>query len=341
MPAQYIGNNDYRGYLNYLGSTGDQTAKQLLGYVGNDAKFGNTSKLSPGQLPPLEVRNIELYNAFKGQQNQPAADPNAQLQAVLKQIAAASGGGAQVYAPKLDIAAINSQARSAAENAVNPYYTKTLNDFLAQQSAQKQQQQTQFQTNVQNLQDQLKQTQEANALTGTRTTEDVAAKQGLINESNNQNQIDTGTQFEDARLAQAKAQAASGVLGTGAGNRATGVATAGRNTQEGRQNVQFQQQRDQQELFKSRTFEDLAKSNELAKTSEAKGVKAAQFDLDSYIQNAGFTEQNQRNQLEQERLGRVGQEQQNQGRLLVNNFINSIANPAQRQAAVQAYSGAF
>ena len=244
----------------------------------------------------------------------------------------------QVYAPKLDFAAINSQARSAAENAVNPYYTKTLNDFLTQQAAKRTQYETQNATNVQNLQDTLKQTLEANALSKERTGADVALNQEQINTQNDQNQQDTGTQFEDQRLADAKALATAGILGSGAGNRATATNAANANTAEGRQNAKFQEQRNQQELFKTRTFEDLAKSGELATANTAKGEKQAKFDLDSYIQNLGFEEQNQRNSLEQQRLSAVGQEQQNQQQLLVNNFINSIADPAKRQAALQAYA---
>lgn len=269
----------------------------------------------------------------------PARDPFAEYSALLKQISAATTP--QVYAPKLDFAAINSQARSSAENAVNPYYTKALNDFLTKQAAQKQQHEAQYNTNVQNIEDTLKQTEEANALTGERTTEDVANKQGLINTANDQNQIDTGTSFEDQRLAEAKAQAQAGVLGSGAGNRQTGVSTANRNTTEGRQNEAFQQQRDQQEQFKTRTFEDLAKSNKLAGTSATKGKAQEKFDLDSYIQNADFDTQDKRNTLESSRQAQILEEQNRQSKLLVNQFINSIADPAKRQAAVQAYGGAF
>lgn len=39
----YIGNPDYRGYLNYLSQNGDANAKTLLGFVGNDGVFSNGS----------------------------------------------------------------------------------------------------------------------------------------------------------------------------------------------------------------------------------------------------------------------------------------------------------
>lgn len=261
----------------------------------------------------------------------------AQYQAMLKQIQAASTPKPAIQAPPLDFAGLQTQARAAAEGDVNPYYMASLNSFLAQQAHLKAQQQSQYDTNVQNIQDTLRQTQEANALTGARTTEDVAAKQALINTANDQNQVDTGNQFEDARLAAAKGQATAGILGSGAGNRQTGQATTARNTTEGRQNEEFQQQRQQQELFKSRTFEDLAKSTELAGTAAAKGKTAAKFDLDSYIQNASDTELNYRNDQEIKRKADVANKEADKRELILNNWYATMSNPAQAEAARRAY----
>lgn len=327
---------DFRGYL----QTADPAA---LAYTGNDAridptKAGYETKLMSYDNSGTSQKAVQDYISGLYGQYQASQGPK-----TVPSIYGASGGGAPapVYAPKLDVASINAQARTAAEGAVNPFYTKQLNDFLAQQSAQKLQQQTQHDTNIQNLQDTLKNTLDANALTQTRTGEDAALKQQQTNTANDQNQVDTGNQFETDRLAAAKAQATAGVLGTGAGNRATGVATGARNTTEDRQNQAFQQTRDQTELFKTRTFADLAKSGELATTSENKGEKQANFDLDSYIKNAAFTEQDQRNKLEEARLQRIGQETGSQAKLLFNKYLAGISNPAQYEAAVRTYGGSF
>lgn len=317
-----------------ISSVGNASSGNISGVVNNYGQQQQPFSGVPINLTPAQ-------NAQVTANQQRLDDTTSRFDAILKALTAATAPKPAVYAPKLDFAAVNAQARAAAENAVNPYYTKALNDFLTQQAAQKQRVEAQTATNIKNIEDSLKQTQDANALTGARTAQDVASNQEQINIANDQNQVDTGTAFEDARIAQAKDLAQAGVLGSGAGNRATAAATANRNTAEGRQNAQFQEQRQQQELFKTRTFEDLAKSNELAGISATKGKEAAKFDLDTYIQNAQFDEQNQRNTLEAQRLASVQAEQQNQSRLLVNNFINSIADPAQRQAAVNAYSGAF
>lgn len=326
LGGQYIGNSDYRGYLNYQGQHGNASAQQLLKLVGNDAKFGN-----PNADPRLQAENSTLYNSY----NQLASQP--------QNIGSIYGGGGagQVYAPKLDVAAINAQARSAAENAVNPFYTKQLNEFLTQQGVLKQQHQTQTATDIQNLQDQLANTLQGNEVSRGRSIADETTNQANINTQNDRNQVDTGTQFEDQRLAAARGQATAGTLGTNAGNRATTLATDQRNLTEGRQNQDFQTQRDQQALLKGRSLEDLLRSDTLGTQSEAKGETQAKFDLDNYIQSLGYQEQQTRNSLEQERLQRVGQETQNQAKLGFNNYLSTIKNPAQYAAAVQTYGGAF
>lgn len=326
----YVGNQDYRGYLNYLGTQGDSTAKSLLGFTGNDGKFNPNDALN-ASLTPLQASNANYYAQY-----QKLLNPNPTVTPL-----GSTGVAPTVYAPKLDIAAVNANARAAAENNVNPYYTKTLNDFLAQQAALKAQQEQATNTNIKNYQDTLQQTLDANALTGQRTTEDTATKMGQINTAQDQNQQDTGTSFENARLAAAKQQAANGVLGSGAGNRQTNNAIIQRNTTEGRQNDQFQLQKDVTELNKARTFEDLAISNKLAAQAESKNEAAAKFDLGNYIQNQQYAIEQQKNDLEKQRLQSIAQEQQNQAKLAFNNYLAGISDPAQRLAAAQTYGGAF
>lgn len=279
-------------------------------------------------------------NKVQNNVNQAKTDVTDSTQAYQSLLAQIKAANQQVYAPKLDLAAINAQARQSAENAVNPYYTKTLNDFLSRQAAQRQQQQTQYETGIKNLEDNLKQTLEDSQQQQQRTTEDVAQNQGQINQTADEFQTDTGSAFDIARRAEAAAVAKAGLTG-GLGAQQAEASQLTRNTAEKRQEGQFTEQRVQQELFKARTFEDLTKAAERAKTSAEKGKTAAKFDLDTYIQNQNFETEAERNTLEAQRLQGIGNEQQNQARLLVNSFINKISNPAQRQAAIQTYGGIF
>lgn len=246
---------------------------------------------------------------------------------------------AVVKPPALDLAALQAKARADAEGAVNPYYTKLLNDFLTQQSAQKAQQQAQYDTNIKNLDDQLAETLKTNEITGKRTTEDVGQNMADINQNADIFQTDSGQAADAARIAQARGLAQSGLTG-GVGAQQQEAATAASNTGEKRQEQQFQHQRQAQELFKTRTFEDLARSGELATKSTEKGKKAAKFDLDSFIEGQGFNEQNQRSSLEQQRLGAVQQEQGNRAKLALNEWLAKIRDPAQLLAASQIYGGA-
>lgn len=252
------------------------------------------------------------------------------------------GGGGYappvVYAPKLDIAGLNARARAAAEGAVNPYYTKVLNEFLQQQSVQKQQHQTQYDMNIKNLEDTLQQSLEDNTTTRKRTTEDVATNQADINNKADQFQVDSGTQFNTDRLAKAKELSAAGLTGGLAAQQIQNQEST-RDLTESRQDEDFQNQRNTQALFKGRTFEDLAKSDVLATNTTSKNKTQEKFNLDSYIQSAQADEANKRNELEKSRLQDVAQNQQQQAKLAFQRWIAGITNPAQRQAAISTYGG--
>lgn len=341
MAAPFVGNQDYRGYLNYLSQGGGADrgiAKSLLGFVGNDAKFGASGSKLQGYGPELAQSlvggNQRLFQEYQRLMAPPGAPPGSY--APLPGYGGGGGVPRPVYAPKLDIGALNANARSQAEGAVNPYYTKVLSEFLAAQAARRNQRQTQYDTDVTNLQDALKSTLEANKIGRERTAEDVAENQAQINQTADEFQVDSGEQFTEDRLNVARDTAASGKTG-GLGAQAQEKLTATRNTGEKRQVEKFQAERQAQELFKGRTFEDLFRSDTETTDKTEKGKKQAKFDLDSYIQNQGFEEQDTRNKLEQERLGRVADESRNKSRLLFNQYLAGIKDPAQYEAAVRTY----
>lgn len=252
-----------------------------------------------------------------------------------------NGPAAPVYAPSLDLAAINAQARAAAEANVNPFYTKSLNDFLTQQASEKAQQEGQTATNIQNLKDTLTNTQNANEVTGERATEDTATKEEQAAEATDWRQTDQGGQYDMNRIAMAVNQAKSGLTGSGLAGGAQKTAQDTFNTTESRQATTDAETKAATELGKARTFEDLATSNTLAGQTEATGESQANVDLTNFITNQGFALTGEQNTLEQNRLQAVASETTNQAKLLINNFISSISNPAQRLAAIQAYGNAF
>ena len=88
MATNYIGNNDYRGWLSYLAKNGSATAADLLSYAGNDGgvsdrnalvsyEASGTGKAKAGQV------NDTYYQQWKQQYegNQPTAADSVETQA--------------------------------------------------------------------------------------------------------------------------------------------------------------------------------------------------------------------------------------------------------------------
>lgn len=242
-----------------------------------------------------------------------------------------------VYAPSIDWNAINSQARQNAEAAINPWYTKQLNSTINKFKNLRQTRKEEYELNLQDIQDALSQSLEKSQIGRTRTTEDVGRNIGLINNQADEFQTDTGTEFDKARLAQADEIAQSGLVGTGLGNKQTGEAQADRNTQEERQTQQFEQKKQEQQLFKTRTFEDLLRGDDLSKLTAKRGREREKFDLDSYIKQTSYDEQTEKIRLEGDRLSKLYANEANQAKLLTQAWIQSIKDPAQRDAAYRAY----
>lgn len=244
----------------------------------------------------------------------------------------------EVYAPKLNFNAINAQAGAQARAAVNPFYNRLLNEFLSGQAKLRAQAKTQSTTDIQNLKDTLQQTLEANTLTGQRQAEDTTANVSALADQAQQYQADTGQQFQNDRLQQARDLAAAGLTG-GLGAQQQEATQQARNTAEQRQTQQTAQAQQQQELLKARKFEDLAISGNLATKSELKGEKQVQVDLANFIEKQGIELTAKRTDLARQRSADIVQKSQAIRSSLVQNFVNSIADPAARNAALKAYSG--
>ncbi len=307
-------------------------------------RITGTSVATPGTLGPT-VNNYGTQTSYSpnfiplkvGTSGSRTASPS-----LLQEFGGGGGGGAPapVYAPKLDVAAVNAQARAAAENAVNPYYTKVLNEFLTQQAAQRARAQTQYQTDITDIEDTLKETVEGNALTKARTEEDVTKNIADIADSADEFQTDSGEEFDAARMMEARDTAASGKTG-GLALQASEKGVEKRNKVEERQAKKFKDLKETQQLFKGRTMADLLKSDELATKRTEKGKTQRKFDLDSYIESQDFETSNKRNELERSRLNDITQNQSSQSKLLFNNYLAGIADPAKYEAAVRTYGGLF
>jgi len=97
--ANYVGNNDFRGYLAYLAQQGDSSAQLALNYTGNDGGVDRGNLNEWNQAAPGDARGDQYYQdmaaqkvadyyaAWQQEQNpanntrQVATDPNAQAKA--------------------------------------------------------------------------------------------------------------------------------------------------------------------------------------------------------------------------------------------------------------------
>ena len=241
--------------------------------------------------------------------------------------AGGGGGGYQPPTPRLanfDVMANWRNAQSAAEKAVNPLYDRKLNDFLAQNQAKRvrKQQETTMRNELTDFD--LTTTKEGNEITRQRTAEDVAGAIQKINTVEKNYQTDEGEDFDTNYRATAEAVAASGGATTGMGRQMTADMIRLRNVTNKRQLDEFNEQRQTKEMFKTRTFADLARSDTLAEKTAENSKKMAQFDLDAYLEDLAFDETNFRMSNEQERLGAVLNEAKTQQSLGTSQFLAGL-----------------
>lgn len=238
---------------------------------------------------------------------------------------------------KYDITGAMNTARAQAGSQLNPYYQDQLNLFLKAEALKRGQEQTMNQMNVRNIEDSLNQQTQANATTRQRTAEDTGIARAATNTQEDQMQTDTGTAFDDARIEQARQLFVQGMTTSGAGRQQIGRTQADRNTAEQRASEQFDLTRAAQDLFQTRTFEDLSTSDQLAQLTATKGKEKATFDLASFIANQDVYKETTTTAMEMERLKAIDQAAGNIYTTNLQNWISGIGDTKTRQATREAY----
>ena len=247
------------------------------------------------------------------------ADLQAQIRALNNQIAQ------QPKLAKFDVMANWRNAQSAAERAVNPLYEKKLNNFLEQNQAKRVRKQGEFNLTKEQTAQELANTLETNAINRARTAQDTQLALDTINTKEGQYQTDEGQSFDTNYRQVAEQLAASGSATTGLGRQQTSDMIRLRNVTNQRQLDEFQGQREAKQLFKTRTFEDLARGDTQANQLATNKNKAAQFDLDAYLEDLAFDETNFRMSNEAERMQAVYADAENQRQLGVEQFLAGLA----------------
>jgi len=289
--------NDVRGYIS--GHPYNYGGDYLDGWDGKSSG-SSTTQDSNSEFSKMMASNAAM---IRNLQNQIAATPKL---------------------AKFDVMGNWRNAQSAAERAINPLYEKKLNDFLAQNQAKKVRKQSEFAMNAENIASEKADTLAGNEVNRGRVAEDTTNAITGINVKEGQFQTDEGQSFDQNYRQAAEALAQSGAATTGLGKQQTSDMVRLRNVSSQRQLDEFNGQREAKQLFKTRTFEDLARGDEQAGALAISKTKGAQFDLDAYLEDLAFDEQNTRFSNESERLGAVYDETQKQDKIGVEQFLAGL-----------------
>lgn len=324
--------NTLGGAGNFLKDTAQNIGDSYNYYTNFGGKGYQGPTLNPnGRAQPSASPQVPDY----------AGAASSDYAALLRQIQNLSRPAPTPVAPFFDIASNFSRARSQAEAAVNPLYTKKLNDFITQQGVEKARKEQDTQLANENLDQALKDTIEGNQLSRDRTAEDTTQNLGQINTQEQNYQTDQGTAFDQLRQTLAGGLATSGLQGSGLGNKAAASATASRNTQEGRATESFHVQKQAQETAKTRTFEDLFRSDSQANRNTAQGKNNIKINLDRFIEDQGTNLASTRDSLEAQRMMDVIGQEGSYAKLGFADFLKTLKDPGQIARATQTYGGIF
>lgn len=271
-------------------------------------------------------------------------DPNylASINALNSQIAALqaqANAAPRFYA--YDTLAARSRARQQAEANINPYYQREFERYAADFNRRRGEANTGAQMGRENTDIELRNLQEGNVIEQGRTAEDVSGAMYNIANQEQQFQQGEGRAFDQQKRELEAKTAASGLATSGLGQQNIQTAQEDRNFASKGQADAFQQERQLKEQFKTRTFEDLARSDVLGKEKNVQTKKQIDFDLNKMINDLAFEETQKNNAIRNEQMQRLAQEEDRYYGIGVDEFINSLAGRGARgqdiSLAIQTY----
>jgi hypothetical protein len=235
-------------------------------------------------------------NAITGSQNTLAATTPtqyngltaAQLNQMIQSELQANAPG---VAPTLDLNALNAQAQSQAQSAVNPLYTQYMNEYLQTEAANQQAAQSQNTLNLQQEQAALGNTLAVNTQAQNYAAQQNAAQQGNINVQAQNYQLQSGLANNAKVQALQQANGSGGLSASGYGQGQLWQAENARNIADAAQQGQFQYQRNTANMSTQDTFAQLAQSSLYAQTGEAEQEAQTNFNLNDYLRQAAANDQ--------------------------------------------------
>ncbi len=267
----------------------------------------------------------------------PSPDINGQLASYAAQLKALQNQIAQQ--PKIysyDVAGASAKARAAAANAVNPYYTQKLNDFLQQEQIKQQRASEDANTNNTQIDQALQDALTASQTQRGRTEQDATTKLGDIQNASDYYQNTEGNTFDKARSALLTNLAQSGLTTSGLGQQQQNEQVANRNVESGQQTRSFNAQQEAVKTLKTRTFEDLSTGDTQSTRNAGQKKDAVKIDLDRALQDIDLETKSGKGDIEYDRLAKLASEEGRQYQLGVNQFIQALAGKGARAQDITA-----
>jgi len=250
---------------------------------------------------------------------------DAQIAALNRQTAALEAQiAAQPRLPYYNTSAAWAQAQKAASGVVDPVYTDKLNQYLQKEQLGIKQQTAEQQAQEAASNTALQQAIEDFTTNTNRENQDLSTNLGDVKTAETNYQRDSGTQFDAARAALLGTIANSGLTTSGIGRQQETAAVGARNTQEAEQQQSFDQQRRDFQTKATRNIEDLTTGKTRTEQKTAIDIADQKRALQDYIDSAAVEEQGFRTQNEADRLAAIANEAQNQYKIGVGNFIQSL-----------------
>jgi hypothetical protein len=233
------------------------------------------------------------------------------------------------------------RAREIATSNVSPYYESQLQQFRKEQELRRGRASEDFNTATTAIDTEMQNIKRANDLQQARTEEDVKQNIEEIVRSEAEAQLDSATGFNRAFNTLRGNQAQAGTLRSGIGQQQQAEGVADKRTAEGRVTAAADRQTKAQQLFKTRTFADIATSNELAVAEGGTRKKSAKVNLDRIIEDSINDAVTKEQQIAIEKQQTIEQQVAPAAQTLFNQFVSTLRDPEAVAYANEIYGGSF
>ena len=282
----------------------NNSSPNMTQYLQPGVSLGSSSNmgqyLQPTSSPGLSFNNSD---------NSPDTDSSrgeSKLSALNRKLAESRARlAAQPRLPSFDSSANRALARKRAASTVNPKYQDNLTRYLKNKKMKISQREELADFEKKNIQDELQQVLEDSMLGRERTTEDTEKQLGDINATENSWQQQEGRQFDQARMALLGDVADAGLSESGLGRGTVQNAITDRNLASVDQVREYDTNRRDAEIFKTRSLADLDTIDTREKGSAKSRTKQEDISLSQYIDQAGADEETFRFRNESDRLSEL------------------------------------